>query len=197
MVILYRFPLLYHGLMSTLYGADARARYEAVAGWVLKGTEVLDVCCGDGTLSVYLDRSIRYRGLDQSAAMVRRAQRLGRNVQRADLRTGPIPDTQIIVCQSSLYQFHPDEDAFLVRLLAATRQRLILSEPVQNLSQSRWPALRRLAAWATRAPGMDNSGFRFTPERLKILLAPYQELAHHVGAICNGREWLVVLDKTQ
>jgi trans-aconitate methyltransferase len=195
MAILYRSSLLYHGLMTAVYHVHRRERFREVAQWIPEGAEVLDVCCGDGALTGYLDRSVRYRGLDQSPVFVARARDRGREVEHFDLRRASLPGSQVVVCQASLFQFYPDVDEVLGQLFDAALQRLIVSESVKSLTQSRWSCLSRIVAWGTHVEGMTNDHFRFCPEGLDRLFHPYAAHLRHAREVCGGRDWLYVLDK--
>ncbi len=195
MALLYRSSVLYHGLMSAVYHVHRRERFRAVAEWVPERAEVLDVCCGDGALTGYLDPSVRYRGLDQSPVFVARARDHGRAVDHFDLRRAPLPDAQVVVCQASLFQFYPDVSEVLEQLFDAAAERLIVSESVKSLTQSSWSCLSRIVAWGTHVEGMTNDHFRFGPDSLERLFRPYDAHLRHVRAVCGGRDWLYVLDK--
>lgn len=181
--------------MALAYRTHKQERYQALARWVPKGGEVLDVCCGDGSFVKHLPPAVRYRGLDHSPAFVHTARRHGRQVEIFDLRRGSLPPSQIVVCQISLYQFYPEEAVVLSRLFEAAEQRLIVSESVRSLAKSRWPWIASLGAWGLRVDGMMDSGFRFTPEGLEKLFHPYRAHIQEARPICGGRDWLFVLDK--
>ncbi|MGH8602514.1 MAG: class I SAM-dependent methyltransferase, partial [Gammaproteobacteria bacterium] len=115
MALLYKNTYLYHGLIIFVYGVSRKERFHAVVRWVPDNMEVLDICCGDGTLGSYLARCVEYRGLDQSLVFVREAQALGRAVELFDVRTGDLPSADVVVCQVSLFQFYPQAEAMLAR----------------------------------------------------------------------------------
>ncbi len=193
--VLYKSSWFYHGALALAYRKHRQERFRAVAHWVPEEAEVLDVCCGDGSLGKYLPPSVRYRGLDYSTAFVHTAQQRGCRVEAFNLRCDPLPAAQIVICQVSLFQFHPHVEEILARLFEAAEQRLIVSESVRSLTQSPWPWIARVVAWGTHVDGMTQDWFRFTPEGLQILFDPYRPHIRHAGAVCGGRDWLFVLDK--
>ncbi len=195
MIVLYRSRMLYHGLMSMVYHVHRRERFAEVARWVPEGVELLDVCCGDGTLAAYLPGSVAYRGLDLSEAFVSAAQLRGRNVKPFNLMQEPLPRAQVVVCQVSLFQFHPRVDEILSRLFEAASERLIISESVKSFSQSQWPLLSSFVAWGTCVDGLNDGRFRFNPNTLQALFAPYARHLRHVAEVCGGRDWVYVLDR--
>jgi SAM-dependent methyltransferase len=196
MSILYQSNRLFHFMMAAAYRDHRFERFDAVARWIPHAADVLDVCCGDGTLAAYLSGS-RYRGLDQSPAFVKAARKKGLDVDLFDLRRDSLTPSQIVVCQISLYQFHPEEELILARLFEAARDKLIVSESVRSLAQSRFPLTRWVGAWGMRTRGMTHIDFRFTPERLHRLFEPYRRFLEFAGPICAGRDWVYVLDKNR
>ena len=195
MSILYRNSWIYHTILTGAYGRHIRDRFRAVAEWIPEGASVLDVCCGDAHLADHLPDSVTYRGLDRSPAFVRSAQRRGLQVDPFDLREGELPEASVVVCQISLYQFHPDVENVLARLYTAAEQRLIVTESVRSLAQSRWPWLATLGAWGMRVDGMRDARFRYTPASLEELFRPYAGRLRHARAISGGRDWLFVVEK--
>ncbi|MGH8602520.1 MAG: class I SAM-dependent methyltransferase [Gammaproteobacteria bacterium] len=196
MALLYKNTYLYHGLINAVYGVSRKERFHAVVRWVPDDMEVLDVCCGDGTLATYLARGVNYRGLDQSPAFVRQAQALGRAVELFDVRAGDLPSADVVVCQVSLFQFYPQAESMLARLFDAAKYRLVISESVFSLSQSRWSWLASVVGRGTKTKGMSTHTFRYTASSLRQLFQPYATNVRHMAEVCNGRDWLYVLDKS-
>jgi hypothetical protein len=194
MSVLYQNSCLYHTVLAVAYGSRGQERFRAVAAWVPEGTTVLDVCSGDGTLAEHLPPSVRYHGLDRSPAFVRAGRHRGRRIDHFDLRTDQLPRAEIVICQISLYQFHPHTEATVKRLFDAAERRLIITESVRSLAQSRWTPLAALGDWALRVEGMSDSRFRRTPKSLHDLFRPYGPRLQHQGAIAGGRDWLYVLE---
>lgn len=138
---------------------------------------------------------MRYQGLDRSRAFVRAGRRRGRRIDCFDLRTDTLPRADIVICQLSLYQFHPHTEATLERMFEAAGRRLIVTESVRSLAQSRCPPLAVLGDWALRVDGMSDTRFRHTPHTLQELFRPYASRLRHQGPIDGGRDWLFVLEK--
>ncbi|MGH6635675.1 MAG: class I SAM-dependent methyltransferase [Gammaproteobacteria bacterium] len=196
MALLYKNTYLYHGLINFVYGVSRKERFHAVVRWVPDDMEVLDVCCGDGTLASYLARGVNYRGLDQSPVFVREAQALGRSVELFDVRMGDLPSADVVVCQVSLFQFYPQAESMLARLLDAAKYRLVISESVFSLSQSHWSWLATIVGRGTKTKGKSTHTFRYTSSSLRQLYQPYPANLRHAAEVCNGREWVYVLDKS-
>jgi SAM-dependent methyltransferase len=197
MPLFYANSRLYRTLMAVTYRQHWAERFRAVADWVPDGAQVLDVCCGDGSLAEHLPPNTRYRGLDRSGALLRAGRKRGRPVEWFDVCSGSLPKAEVVVCQVSLYQFHPKTEQLLERLFEAATRRLIVSESVWSLTRSKLPLVAPVVAWAMRANDWSDGYFRFTPEELERLFAAYRPSLRHQGAICGGMDRLFVLDKGQ
>jgi SAM-dependent methyltransferase len=194
--LLYAHPGLYHLLMRGLYGRYFESRYQALADAVPERAEVVDVCAGDAYLyRKYLRaRSVTYTGLDLSPHMVRQARRWGVQVKEFNLWTDELPSAEIVILQASLYQFTPYAAEIVRKLLAAARRKLILAEPVVNLSSSSNPFLAWISHRMTTpelAQG-SYSGKRFNQETFARLLKTFETL-ERCWLIPGGREMIAVL----
>ena len=195
MLTIYQVPALYRLLMRLGYGPDYAARYALVADRIGEPDDVLEVCCGH--LGLY--RHLRHRGLvrsyvglEQAPAMLRLARRGGVDVRAFDVRAGDaLPAAGTVIMQASLYQFHDLADTLLPRLWAAARRRLVIAEPVRNLSQSR----SRVARWAARALTRTPDGrihtFRYTEATLLELYRRCAIPVSRVDRTPGGREIVI------
>jgi len=197
--LVYRSAAGYELLMRVLYGRHYAARMRAVAGEVPNGASVLELCCGPGTL--YLrhlrGRTADYVGIDVNQRFVDRLRRRGVDARRLDLAAPaterqPLPSADAVILQASLYHFLPDAEGILDRMLAAAREKVIVSEPVRNLASSHVPIIARLGARAAD-PGVGGHAQRFTEESLEALMARYRERLLRSFPIPGGREMVYVL----
>jgi SAM-dependent methyltransferase len=194
--LIYRSAAGYELLMRALYGRHYAARMQAVAEQVPDGASVLELCCGPGTL--YLrhlrGRTSGYVGVDVNARFVERLRRRGVDARRVDLATDedPLPAADAVILQASLYHFLPDPERILDRMLAAARDRVIVSEPVRNLASSDVALIARLGRRATD-PGVGRHAERFTVQTLEDLMARYRERIQKSFPIPGGRELVYVL----
>jgi SAM-dependent methyltransferase len=197
--LVYRSALGYELLMGALYGRHYSARMRAVASEVPRGASVLELCCGPGTL--YLrhlrERASRYVGLDVNAGFVERLRRRGVDARRVDLASDAerLPEADVVVLQASLYHFLPQPEGILDRMLAAARDRVIVSEPVRNLASSQYALIARLGRRAAD-PGVGGHAQRFTEATLAALMERYRELVLRSFPIPGGREMVYVLAGT-
>ena len=192
--LIYRHGGLYHRAMARLYRGAYRERFEAIAREVPEGAQVLDVCCGDAHLfDAYLrHKTTSYTGLDIAPALVARARSRGMDVRVCDIELMDLPaQADTVILQGSLYQFMPGHDAVLRKLLAAARDRVILTEAVSNWSGGH-SALKNRLARALTNPGTGPKTERFTPESLDAFMKTCKVLKKE--SICGGREMLYVLD---
>ncbi len=211
--LVYRSAAGYELLMRLLYGRHYGARMRAVADQVPDGASVLELCCGPGTL--YLrhlrGRTRGYVGVDVNPRFVTRLRRRGVDARRLDLAhdtaTDALPSADVVILQASLYHFLPkappsgaahsfqDAERIVERMLAAARERVIVAEPVRNLTSSRVPLVARLGARAAD-PGVGGHAQRFTEESLEALMARYRERILKAFPIPGGREMVYVLAAT-
>ena len=94
--------------------------------------------------------------------------------------------------QASLYHFLPDPEGIIDRMLAAARDRVIVSEPVRNLASSDLPLIGRLGRSAAD-PGVGGHAQRFTEATLDALMERYRERIQKSFPIPGGRERVYVL----
>jgi hypothetical protein len=187
---IYARPALYQLVMRVLYGEHIDDRYAAIAAEIPAGSRVVDVCMGDGAL--YL-RSLRskltsYIGLDRSSAMVDWARKRGIDAREFDVTVANPPECDVAVIQGSLYQFLPDARPVVEKLLHAARHKVIVSEPIVNLSSSRNPWLSTLSRHLTNPdPSRPSSGERFDQASLDEFFRSFHsfERSH---SIAGGRE---------
>lgn len=185
----YWHPALYAAAMKRLYGRDGFAeRYTEVARHIPPGTEVVDLCAGDGLLRHHLDPSCHYTAVDMNAPFMRKLRAAGVDAVVADLN-GPLPTADVVVMMAALYHFMPNHVDVVRRARAAARQRFILTEPVENVAASRSGLLRRVASWASD-PGNGTSAQRLGIADLESVLeaVPGGRVVH------RAREWVLVWD---
>ena len=196
--LIYRSPLVYGLAMAVLYGRYYRARSRSVAALVAPGADVLELCCGPGTLYLgYLKaKGVRYRGLDLNPVFVARLRRLGVAAEVADVGAPePLPTADIVLIQASLYHFLPDARPLIDRMRAAARRTVIVSEPVRNLATSRLTLVARLAG-ASASPGDRHHSERFTEASLDALMAGYGDGVCESRLIPGGRDKIYLLRGT-
>jgi SAM-dependent methyltransferase len=193
--IIYRSARGYELLMRVLYGRHYGDRMRVVAEEVPEGSSVLELCCGPGTLyKRHLHaRTSGYIGLDFNEGFVAGLRQDGVDARRLDLASPQqLPEADVALIQASLYHFLPHPERLLDRMLAAARDRVIVSEPVRNLASSDMPLLRLLGRRAAD-PGVGGHEQRFTEPTLDALMERYRQRLIREFAIPGGREKVYVL----
>jgi hypothetical protein len=194
--LLYTSPFLYHWLMRLLYGRHFDARYRIVAAEVPAGCSVVDVCAGDSFLYLHYlkQKSVHYTAVDNSPFFLQAAKKRGIACLQANALLDPIPGGDVVIMMASLYQFIPDERKIVEKLIRSARQKLILSEPVSNITSSHVSFLSRLANRLTMPfdPSSRYTGERFDEERLVTFLSSFEAM-QQVVRLPGGREMVAVL----
>lgn len=166
-----------------------------VADEIDAGSSVVDLCCGDCVLERLLsEKECTYTGMDRSEAFIRAGRARSINVLFWDGPLMDFPEADVICIQSSLYQFMPNEKALLEKMISKARRKVIIAEPVINLAQSRYRAVRMLARLieGTRSSG---SAGRLTIESLEALASGLP--GHVVLKRPVEREALIVVTRLQ
>jgi SAM-dependent methyltransferase len=194
--VIYRSARGYELLMRALYGRHYGDRMRIVADQVPPGSSVLELCCGPGTLYTRFlrTRTSTYTGIDVNEKFVALLQSRGIDAQQRDLIKDdrPLPAADVAIMQASLYHFLPDAGRLVDRMLAAARERVIVSEPVRNLASSELPIVGTLGRRAAD-PGVGGHADRFTEETLDRLMSRYGERIVNALLIPGGREKVYVL----
>jgi SAM-dependent methyltransferase len=195
--LIYRDPHGYELVMRVLYGRHYKARMRAIVAEVPEGSSVLELCCGPGTLYT---RHLRghaghYIGLDVNGKFIEGLRRAGVDARRIDLASDgrKLPDTDVVIMQASLYHFLPQAHEIVERMIGAARDRVIISEPIRNLSSSELPVIGTLGRRAAD-PGVGGHAQRFTEMTLDQLMQLHRSRVLKSSLIPGGREKLYVLD---
>jgi SAM-dependent methyltransferase len=194
--LIYRSAFGYELVMRALYGRHYDERMRAVAAEVPHGSSVLELCCGPGTLyKRYLrPRTSVYIGLDVNEHFVHTLRAEGIDARQVDLKTSsdPLPRADVALMQASLYHFLPHAERIVDRMLGAALRRVIISEPIRNLTSSEHPLVRRLSGRASD-PGVGGSEARFTEDTLDELMERCSHQVMRSFLIPGGREKVYVL----
>lgn len=165
--IIYSHPIIYKTALKLIYGKEYKKRYRIIAEEI-KGRQVLDLCCGDCKLSEFVPN---YKGIDLNRMFISYAKKKGIDAERQDILKKPIPRSDCIVMQGSLYHFIPDHEKLLKNMLKSSN-KLIISEPWNNLSQSKNRIISGIAKKLSKVSGSDDK--RFTKQDLIALFEKYK-----------------------
>ena len=187
---IYATPGLYQLAMRAIYRDRHAERFKAVVDEIAEGDIVADLCAGTSFLYRALaDRRVEYRAFDINPDFVRTLAAQGISAQCLDVERMEMPGVDVITMSSALYHFHPRCYELLDRMRQAARKKVIVVEPVRNISNS--PLWGRLARWVGRVDGRDVP-FHFDQQSLERLLEELGGPQQH-DLICAGRDMLVVL----
>jgi SAM-dependent methyltransferase len=195
--IIYRWPFLYEGFLLVRYRGEYTARSRAIAEVIPDSATVVDLCCGPATLyfSHLRRKQVRYTGLDINRGFVDRLSARGATGILWDVASEtPLPKADYVVMQGSLYHFLPDPYPIVDRMLAAAKQRVVLTEPVRNLADSKNSVVAWLAKRLANA-GTGDQAHRFNDALFQQFLDHYQALGLVADwyPIAAGREQLCLL----
>jgi len=193
--VIYRSAPLYELVMAVLYGRHYAARYKTIAELIPDGASVVDLCCGPGVLYTrYLRRRpVSYIGVDSNPGFVRRVIQSGALGIVADLSSAEIPEGDYVVMQASLYHFLPNAKPIVERMIAAARERVIVAEPIRNITGSRFRLLSAIGRSLTDA-GRGGEGLRFKESDLDLLFRDFP--VEKSFLIPGGREKVFVIRKS-
>lgn len=167
---IYWHPKIYNYAMRILYGNNFFKKYELVAKEI-GGLTVLDVCCGDCFLSKYINHD-KYMGIDVNHTFISCGRRKGLNLTLIDVASDEWPSADCIVMLGSLYQFIPNHEKIMNKAFRKARRRVIISEPIVNLSQSKNNFVATIARCLT-SPGVNSSSERFNRDSIMMLYKKY------------------------
>jgi len=187
-------------LIKFLYRQAYRDRFSSIGKIIPKNerVKVLDVCCGDSALFRYELRSysnVDYLGLEMNEAFLKYAKKKSIPIKFCNILIDEIPQSDVIVLQGSLYQFHPECEELIKKLLKSTNKILIISEPIKNLSSSSSRLVSFLAKYSAN-PGDGHKSFRFDRETFQNFFSNMR-LEHQVSfeVVASGRDMLAVISK--
>lgn len=168
---IYLHPKIYEYVMKLLHLGDFKKRYEIISQ-ECRGMRILDLCCGDCYLSNFVDKK-RYTGIDLNKTFIRHALKKGINAKFMDIEKEEIPESECIILQGSLYQFIPNEAAILEKIFNKATKKVIISEPIHNLADSRLPFVKKIAAILTKTEKGKGYSRRFNEKNLRALFRDY------------------------
>ena len=192
---IYWHPAIYNRLMKLLYGKYFEARYEAIADLIPDGASVTEVCAGDAYLfrNYLRKKNVKYTGLDINPSFVRHAQRNNVPMSEHDLVRDEVPASDYIIIQASLYQFMPEHELIVRKLLASAKNVLLVVEPIRNLASSSNPIVTFIAKYSAN-PGKEHKVHRFNKETLMDFFRQFEEFKS-AQEMEGGRELVGIFRK--
>lgn len=167
--LIYRNIFWYRLIMSILYLGGYKKRYKLLFQNIKTDKSVLELCFGDILLAEFCKKhNISWTGLDINSGFVNRAKGKGFNATQCDIaETDFFPKADICFMSGSLYHFADNADDIFRKMLEAS-ERIIISEPVKNISESK--GLLGYIAKRSANSGKKHEIFRFNEILLMKLL---------------------------
>lgn len=166
--LIYKSLFIYRTVMNVLYTGSYRKRARLLSD-LITDSSCVELCFGDTLIAAQCKRRhIRWTGFDINEYFVTCARKRGFNAQQADLETMEfIPSTGVVLMSGSLYHFHETAEILLKKMTEAA-PKVIISEPVKNLSSAGglFGKLARRAASTQKG----RASFRYTRETFLELL---------------------------
>ncbi len=194
--IVYWNAFSYNIIMRLLYPGGFKDRYAKLAALIPDDVSVVEICCGDCYLyrNYLSEKKIKYTGLDINPSFIAKAKKNGIDVYRFDLNQAKeIPKAEYLIMQASLYQFLPDAAGLMKKLLAAAQKKVIIAEPVKNLSTSQ-NSLTRFIAKRLSNPGTHHQMERFNEQSFVAFCNAFSDGLTSISASANGKELIAVFD---
>ena len=191
---IYWHPAFYRMAMKLSYGKEYHLRYERLAAYIPEGANVFEVCMGDAYFyQNYLrKKNVKYACCDINPVFVRRAKKLGVKSSLVNLFTDKIPMTDYVLMHASLSYFIPQEASIVLKLLSATRKRLIIAESIENLSNSSSGMKSAIGTFLSKAKA-GQSKVKFTAESLRNSFSVFNDHIEVWDEKPGQRETIIVL----
>jgi len=190
----YWHPRIYTLSLRLLYGQHYLSRYQEVAKFIPQAGSVLDLCAGDCALYRHAlnNQNINYLAVDFLQGFTSWAEKKGIKAKCINIVNDPIPEADIIVMMGSLYHFIPRHNSIIEKMIQNARQRVIISEPVNNLIQKQNPLLKFIARFLTQVHSQEFTE-RFDENSFTTIMQSHG--FQHIKPIANGREMIAVYEK--
>jgi hypothetical protein len=193
----YWHPLLYRKAMQLAYGEHYKIRYEALSKFIPDRCQLLELCMGDAFfyLNYLKQKNLDYTCADINPVFVNAARKKGVRSSLLDVYSDDIPSSDHILMQASLYHFIPNEQKVIDKLLKACNKSLIISENVENLSNSASGFKSWLGEYLSKAKS-GQSKIKFTRQTLSETFAPYKKHIRVWEETKDSKEVIIVLEKS-
>lgn len=178
--------------MNILYCGKYRNRIKDIINtFSFNDKSVLDLCFGDILLATYCKKhSIKWTGYDINEQFVQHALNQGLNAKQINLiEIEHFEKADVCLMSGSLYHFHHDLETILKKMLASA-PKLIISEPIRNISTSSGIA-GYLAQYMTNA-GKGKETFRFNENSFITMLEDYKNIIGFEYRIVSVKKDIIV-----
>lgn len=191
---IYWHPFLYRTAMKLAYGEHFVPRYERLNKYIPENAEVFECCMGDAWFyrNYLRKKNVKYSCGDINPVFVRAAKKNGIDARLLDVFNDAIPKSDYILVHASLSYFIPGEEKIIRKLLAATKKKLIISESVNNLSNSGSGFKSAIGTFLSKAKA-GQSKIKFTRESLRKAFTAFENNIESWDDNPDQREVIIVL----
>lgn len=194
--LIYKSHTLYTFLIKILYGKYFLNRYRDLRDYIPIGDSVLDVCSGDCNLYHFAIKGRNnYTGVDLNTSKLKKNKNV--NQKQLDIVKDALPNADIVILQGSLYQFQPNEKLIIDKLLFNAKKKVIISEPIRNIANSKNSVFSFIAKYTVN-PGTGHTIKRFTKQSLdNFFELNYNRIIEARFIIAGGRDLVYILNKNK
>ena len=189
--LIYKNIYLYRFIINILYVGRYGSRFKNIIKLIKDSKQIVDLCFGDIYIAKYCkDNGVRWTGYDLNESFVKNAINKGYNAYQADIiKLETIPTCDVCIIQGSLYHFH-DSIENLLKLIFSSTKRLIISEPIKNLSSSNG-IIGQMARLSANA-GKGNERFRYSEKSIIDMLDIYKNIFNFEYAIVSKKRDIII-----
>ena len=166
-----------------------------MGAYIENDSSIVDLCCGFGDFYTYAlrDKNIKYKGVDLSEEFAVYAIKKGIDVQRGNIENYEFPSADYYTMIGSLYHFQNPQE-IISRMLVASRKKVLIMEPIRNLTNSKYKIISKLSRHLTNE-GNNHNDFRFSEQTLDEFMN--RNLKNNIieaKNIAGGRDKIYILE---
>jgi hypothetical protein len=169
--LIYKNIRIYRSVMQLLYKGKYYRRFDPVKQMLdqINPDSILELCFGDLVIARYCrEKNCKWYGIDKNESFIEYAIDEGFAVEKKNIDVNTkLMRTDVILMMGSLYHFH-ENAAELIKNMMNSANRILLSEPVKNLTSNR---LYGKIAGNFSDSGAGSENFRYTRKSLTELAA--------------------------
>jgi hypothetical protein len=170
--LVYKNIYFYRFLMNLIYAGSYKKRFAKIIEVIdrIAPKSILELCFGDIVIADYCKkREIFWEGIDINENFVKYAKQKGYNVHCQDVSgTNSFVKTDLCLISGSLYHFNPQQRIILFSKILSSATKVLISEPVINLSERK--GFIGFIARRSANAGKGRESFRFNELSLKSAL---------------------------
>lgn len=164
--LVYKNISVYRLVMNLLYTGSYKKRFELICNAITRENpkHVLELCFGDIIVAEFCkSKAISWQGYDLNKTFVAHALKHGFDAHCQDLLTvHEFSKNDLTIISGSLYHFTNEQLSVLLKKILHSTSKIIISEPILNLSDSKG-ILGYIARRQANA-GKGNESFRYNKE---------------------------------